>query len=122
MKTPKPFHSLFFLLGLTPISACATAPGAAEIPGLESFQARCAGEPAALSDQEALALSAHVEAAIAQPNQTQAARDAIAARLNANVIAPLAQRDQRLRAYGLCERARADGAVALIGRHNQIVR
>lgn len=97
-------------------------PGAAEIPGLESIQARCAGEPAPLSDQEALAFSANIETAIALPNQTPEERDAIAAQLNAGVLAPLAQRDQRLRAYGLCERARADAGVAVIAAHNRSVR
>lgn len=93
-----------------------------EIPGLEAFQSRCTGNPPPLSDQEALALSDHIALAVAMPNQTEAERAALAASLNEHVLVPLAQRDQRLRAYGLCERARADGAVAIIGRYNQMMR
>lgn len=102
---------------LLPIAACATPPAVVEVVGFEAFAQRCANEPAPLSDQEALAYAEAVDAAVALPEP--AAR---VAALKSTVLEPLIQRDQRLRACGLQDRQRADGLLALIARHNQIVR
>lgn len=96
---------------------CATQPGAVELTGLEQFQAPCPDEPAQLSDQEAQAYAAAVDAAMALPT----AEGRVAA-LKTNVLEPLIQRDQRLRRCGLYERTRADSILAAAAQFNQIVR
>lgn len=115
-------HVVFFLLGLLPIAACAHQPVAVEIVGLEQFQAPCPDEPPALSDQEALALAEAVEAALAMPNDTEAERALQALYINEHALGPMAQYALKLRACGLYERSRADGAVSLGARFNQIAR
>lgn len=75
-----------------------------EIQGVEQFSAPCPSQPPALSD-------ADVEALVAQyPSAEERER------------AFWAARDLDHRACSLYERARSDALLALIARHNQIVR
>ncbi len=88
-----------------PIAACST-PGAlpVEVSGIEQFAAPCPNRPPVLTDLELQELYR----TFPDPEQRE--------RLF------WAPRDRQHRAYELCEARRADGAVTLVGRHNQIVR
>lgn len=110
-------RALFSLLGLSLTAACVTPhPPAAGLTGLDQFQASCTNEPAALTDAQANAYAAALDAAMALP--TPQAR---LAALKANVLEPLMQRALVLRQCGLYERTRADGILALAARYNQIL-
>lgn len=94
---------LIFATGATLISGCVTRPAtpvALEITGIEAFEAPCGAVPA-WTDAQLAALSSMSE---------RARLDAIRAR------------DAELRANGLCERRRADGAVNLKRGFNRAVR
>ena len=96
---------IFFALGAMPITACST-PGAVsvEVSGIEQFAAPCPNRPPVLSDLEIQELLRTL------PEAEQRER------------LFWASRDRAHRAYELCEARRADGAVTLVARHNQIVR
>jgi hypothetical protein len=88
-----------------------------EIEGLEAFQARCPFFAPVLSDAEAERFFAAYADAMALP--TPEARDEA---LRENVLEPMIERDQLLRACALYEQRRADGLLALGGRFNQGIR
>ena len=88
-----------------PITACST-PGShiLEVQGIEQFAPSCPNRPAVLTDLEIEELFRTF------PEADQRERFF------------WAPRDRAHRAYELCEARRADGAVTLVSRHNQIVR
>lgn len=88
-----------------PIAACST-PGAlpVEVHGIEQFAAPCPNRPPVLTDFDLEELFRTF------PDADQRER------------LFWAPRDRAHRAYELCEARRADGAVTLVVRHNQIVR
>ncbi len=99
------------------IAGCAHRPVAAEVTGLEAFAQRCPDEPAALSDEEALALYAQVQIAVALPSPEE--RDEY---FRLHVLEPIFQREQAQRHCALYERERADRIAALVARFNQMAR
>lgn len=110
-------RAIYSLLGLCLIAGCATQPVAAPgISGLEQFQAHCTNEPEALTDEQASAYAAALDAAVALPTDAERL-----AALKENVLEPLIHRDQELRRCGLYDRTRADRLLALAARYNQLL-
>jgi len=74
------------------------------VVGIDQFTAPCPNRPVALSDEDLEALILRWPTAEERERQFWAIRD------------------REHRAYEICEARRADGAVTLVSRHNQIVR
>lgn len=110
-------RALCLLPGLSLIGACVTTPTPVEVQGVEAFVQACPDEPAALSDQEALALYNEVQVAVSLPTPEE--RDVY---LRTRVLEPMIQREQSQRHCSLYERQRADRLVALVARFNQMAR